>query len=433
MRSGRSTSAAHVAHRCWHRRVGALQYAWNFRGFWTAVEPPAIDGRGHGEVLVRCDEADWRETIVMKVSEAGLKHDPPCTGSTFGSSSACQGCSLRRSESASCLARPRLGVLLVLTYVVNLAFAWTYNVGDAYIFFLPSHYVLAISRRRLAAGVLFRARRIARSPWLQLRPLLLYPIWRGYDTFPAVDRSHDHRAMRCSITSRRPHPRRPRSTASTRTGKSRMLSSTSCASDVRHSVVHDRRARLAGAWKRRRTLPETARRQSSRSAAKCSRLRGCTGGFESSDTREESAMSDFSRRLEDLATCSRIASGRLRRERLTCLVFCDPTVSTPSKRDPATLGLVIADRGLDATCRNCASTSSSLAASARPPLLVRTSDQPYRVQTRRSSPSSSTSGWNPGCRPTPFDASGFGHVIADRQHVLTLERGISFVALGPGG
>ena len=39
---------------------------------------------------------------------------------------------------------PRRGVLLLLLYAANLAFAWTYNVGDAYIFFLPSHYVVAL-------------------------------------------------------------------------------------------------------------------------------------------------------------------------------------------------------------------------------------------------------------------------------------------------
>ena len=29
--------------------------------------------------------------------------------------------------------------------------------------------------------------------------------------------------------------------------------------------------------------------------------------------------------------------------------------------------------------------------------------------------------------------AGFGHVIVNRKHALTLERGLSFVALGPGG
>jgi len=66
-----------------------------------------------------------------------------------------------------------------------------------------------------------------------------------------------------------------------------------------------------------------------------------------------------------------------------------------------------------------------------PPLLVRASDQPYRFKTtiepfeldiRMES-------WLP---TDTIRRAGFGHVIANRQHVLTLERGVSFVALGPG-
>ena len=40
--------------------------------------------------------------------------------------------------------RPRTGVLLFLLYLVNLLFAWTYNVGDVHVFFLPSHYIIAL-------------------------------------------------------------------------------------------------------------------------------------------------------------------------------------------------------------------------------------------------------------------------------------------------
>jgi hypothetical protein len=29
--------------------------------------------------------------------------------------------------------------------------------------------------------------------------------------------------------------------------------------------------------------------------------------------------------------------------------------------------------------------------------------------------------------------AGFGHVVVNRQHALTLERGLSFLAIGPGG
>ena len=66
------------------------------------------------------------------------------------------------------------------------------------------------------------------------------------------------------------------------------------------------------------------------------------------------------------------------------------------------------------------------------PVLVESQDRPYRVRAR--------------LEPFDFDVrmeswlptdtirrAGFGHVIVNRKHVLTLERGISFVALGPGG
>ena len=98
-----------------------------------------------------------------------------------------------------CLIRwPRRGIVLLLLYVVNLGFAWTYNVGDAYIFFLPSHYVLALcAGAGVAAIVAFLARVSRRSIATAAGVIcLVYPAWRGYDTFPAIDRSWDNRAVR---------------------------------------------------------------------------------------------------------------------------------------------------------------------------------------------------------------------------------------------
>ena len=124
----------------------------------------------------------------------------------------------------------------------------------------------------------------------------------------------------------------PPYTALTRTGKSRTHSSTSCASAGRQ-FRGSRRTNSSG-WSME-TSANASKNCSTpicRSAAKCSQLRACTSGFESSDTTEALAMSDFSSRLEGLATCFRIASGRLHRARLMSLVFCDPIVSTPSTR-----------------------------------------------------------------------------------------------------
>jgi hypothetical protein len=68
----------------------------------------------------------------------------------------------------------------------------------------------------------------------------------------------------------------------------------------------------------------------------------------------------------------------------------------------------------------------------RPPLLVRTSDEPYRVYQALApfDLDIRMESWLP---TDTIRRSGFGHVIADRHHVLTLERGLSFVALVPGG
>jgi hypothetical protein len=66
------------------------------------------------------------------------------------------------------------------------------------------------------------------------------------------------------------------------------------------------------------------------------------------------------------------------------------------------------------------------------PVVVQSQDRPYRVEVK--------------VEPFDFDVrmeswlptdtirrAGFGHVVVNRRHVLTLERGISFVALGPQG
>ena len=52
-------------------------------------------------------------------------------------------------------------MLLMLLFAANLAFAWTYNVGDAYIFFLPSHYVVALCAGAGVAAIVARRSRVS--------------------------------------------------------------------------------------------------------------------------------------------------------------------------------------------------------------------------------------------------------------------------------
>jgi hypothetical protein len=91
-------------------------------------------------------------------------------------------------------------VLLVLAYGVAFAFAYTYNVGDVHVFFLPSHQIVILAA---ALGVATAWRlpvylpapaRAAASVVLTMA-LFALPAWRLWDTWPAVDRHDDTRPV----------------------------------------------------------------------------------------------------------------------------------------------------------------------------------------------------------------------------------------------
>ena len=66
------------------------------------------------------------------------------------------------------------------------------------------------------------------------------------------------------------------------------------------------------------------------------------------------------------------------------------------------------------------------------PVLVESQDRPYRVRVRLEPFDIDVrmESWLP---TDTIRRAGFGHVMVNRRHALTLERGISFVALGPEG
>jgi hypothetical protein len=77
-----------------------------------------------------------------------------------------------------------------MLYAVNVVFAFSYNVGDTHVFYLPSHLILAL----LVAPGLALARVAAPSAETAAVTLFLLRVGvRGYDNFPALDRSGDTR------------------------------------------------------------------------------------------------------------------------------------------------------------------------------------------------------------------------------------------------
>jgi hypothetical protein len=171
--------------------AGALQYAWNLRTLWLLPDPP----HGLGDALQRfwfdVTKSDWRDTMVMNVPQ-----------SQFGDHLAMYWFDLRQQFglvgpvlAAAGLLRlawinGRQALMLFTLFIVNVAFAYSYNVGDAHVFYLPSHLLLAL----MIAPALAAAGRLgARGPLIAGAVLALYAGGRAYHDFPALDRSHDTR------------------------------------------------------------------------------------------------------------------------------------------------------------------------------------------------------------------------------------------------
>ena len=179
--------------------LGALQYAWNFRGLWLADPPPSGLWNALGQFWFDVTKEDWRQTLVATVSAAGLRNRPAMYWFDLRQQFGLPGILLAVTGFAFIAARSRrVALLLFLCYLGNLIFAWNYNVGDVHVFFLPTHYIVALCA---GAGVAAIGSMVANISSRSVAATtaaacLVYPLWRGYDTFPAVDRSWDARPTR---------------------------------------------------------------------------------------------------------------------------------------------------------------------------------------------------------------------------------------------
>jgi 4-amino-4-deoxy-L-arabinose transferase-like glycosyltransferase len=84
--------------------------------------------------------------------------------------------------------------LVALACAVNTIFAFTYNVGDTHVFYLPGHLFTALMAGAAIASVGGSKR--TRPPLQMVLALLAisYAGWRAWDTWPAIDRHDDRRA-----------------------------------------------------------------------------------------------------------------------------------------------------------------------------------------------------------------------------------------------
>jgi hypothetical protein len=85
--------------------------------------------------------------------------------------------------------RWQAAVLLFAVYLVNVLFAFSYNVGDTHVFYLPSHLVIALL---VAPGVVLLGNALGR-PEIVVTLLFLSVAGRAWHDYPALDRSGDDR------------------------------------------------------------------------------------------------------------------------------------------------------------------------------------------------------------------------------------------------
>jgi hypothetical protein len=182
---------------------GALQYGWNLRTLWLLPDPP----HGLVDALQRfwfdVTKSDWRDTMMMNVPQSRLGDHLAMYWFDLRQQFGIAGPLLAAAGLLQlAFTSARRAILLFLLFAANVIFAFSYNVGDAHVFYLPSHLLLALmaapaivlaGRFLGTAGVLGAGERRRHGALIAGALLTLYAGARAYHDFPALDRSRDNR------------------------------------------------------------------------------------------------------------------------------------------------------------------------------------------------------------------------------------------------
>lgn len=176
----------------------SLQYAWNFT--WLVFERPGASWTAWLRTFwFDVTKADWRANMVYGIPWSTLPNRFAMYWFDLSQQFGVPGILAAVAGLIWLLwRRRRLGLLLLVLWLVNWGFAFTYNVGDTHVFYLPSHWVVALAAGCGAAWVVWSLRTAGHraAVWVVGAALLVYPAWRAYDTFPAMDRSDDDEPTR---------------------------------------------------------------------------------------------------------------------------------------------------------------------------------------------------------------------------------------------
>jgi hypothetical protein len=418
--------------------AGALQYVWNFRALWWELQPPETLSEAFGKFWFDVTKADWRETLVMSVSEAGLRSRPAMYWWDLRQQFGTPGIVLAVIGFLYLIARwLRRAMLLLVLYLTALTFAWTYNVGDAYIFFLPSHYVVALCAGAGAAAVMSLSNR---SSLYFLRVLcgkglllacFIYLAWRGYDDFPALDRSWDTRAVQMFD----------------RLTSAPFSQPSFCGTPV-FGLDANWQVQNAAEYYMNRHKPGVAWFVSNELEWLTPANTGGFARFVDDNLAARAGVREMIFTADVLRNVGRIdpsprppvrddsypsfaeAVSHLEKGSVFALTVLRPDHEFPIDRTEFQLAwtALTGDPGVPAT----KDYTVFIGRAGERPLLVHAGDRPFRTVTAVGSVELDVrmESWLP---TDTIRRSGFGHIIANRRHVLAIDRGISLVALAGSG
>ncbi len=413
--------------------AGALQYAWNFRGLWAEADPPESLPDAAAKFWFDVTKADWRESLVMQVSEAGLESRPAMYWFDITQQFGVPGILLAVIGITYLTLRwPRRALLVGLMYAANLAFAWTYNVGDPYIFFLPAHYVVALCAGGGIAAITAGLSRMSNSTIATAAGILClaYPAWRGYDTFPAVDRSWDTRAVKLLTDFTMPPP-----SATTSSPKAAIYGSDSNW-QVQNAIDYFMQHHRPGipwfvtdelSWLESSEVTETFNTFIRANHEIGREVLAGPGVLQALHSLGYQGRAEELRETDPFA--SRVSA--VREGTPYALAILRPDREYPI--DGVMLGAAWSRlTGGSAPLPDLRHFTIVVGTAGRGPALVMSEDRPYRTRVTVDAFSFDVrmESWLP---TDTIRRAGFGHVIVDGTHLLTLERGISFAAIGPGG
>lgn len=396
--------------------AGALQYSWNLSALWHAATPPRDLFAAIHAFWFDVTKSDWRETMVLQLPSSMMVERlwmyafdvRQQFGAMAPAVAALGAIHLARTD-------PRRAVLLFTAYGVCVVFALGYNVGDAHVFFLPSHVMLAL----LVAPGLVLADRLTRARGAIVVLTVMLVAGRIYRDYPALDRSDDQR----------PRQAIEALTSGLDEGHAVLLTDLDWqlenglnyfATKQRPDLLYARMADLmlyAPALIRDnleigRHIVVTDRARSNLDAA--------YGPLLSSMPDDRVRPTRLTDLVREVPAGSRYVLCRLRPSR-------DFSVDESDVSDGLRMltGGRASSLGADdyAVVAGVVGAEPALRASSRWPFRTTVSLDDLRVQIRMES-------W------LAFDTvrrMGFGHVVAARRHVLIVERGLSFVAFDAAG